>query len=125
MDGQMDGWMSEWKSKENEPPRSCHSHSPDVVWHGDHGAAVQQDLQDLIVVLVGCQNERSDLRGEGRGVAVSLLPRLFVAGDGEAGAGRERGQATDRRQDEEKDKKRKWWRTLLVTKDMKVLITVE
>ena len=46
--------------------------------HRDSGAAVQKDFQDLIVILVGGQDEGRDLRSEGRGVAVCLLPRLDV-----------------------------------------------
>lgn len=52
--------------------------SPDIMRHRNHGATVKQDLEDFIVVLVGCQDERGDLWGEGRDVAVCLLPRLLA-----------------------------------------------
>lgn len=49
-------------------------HAPDVMRHGQDGATVEQDLEDLIVIPVGGQNERRDLGCEGRRVTVGLLP---------------------------------------------------
>lgn len=74
--------------------------------HGDHGTAIQKNLQDLVVVLVGGQDEWGDLRGEGGGVAVSLLPRLLSVGSSEERGG-EREEETGRWGDVEGEGMRK------------------
>lgn len=44
--------------------------------HGERGTSVQQDLEDLVVVHVGGQDERCDVRGEVRDGAVYCFPAL-------------------------------------------------
>ena len=43
---------------------------------GEDGAPVKQDLDDLVVVGVGGQDERGDVGGEGGGVRWYRLPAL-------------------------------------------------
>ena len=42
-----------------------------------HGAPVQEDLDDLVVVSVGSEYERGDVGGEGGRVSVQSLQNLF------------------------------------------------
>ena len=45
---------------------------------GESGAPVQQDLDDLVVVSVGRQDQRRDVGGEGGGVGRQSLPTLKI-----------------------------------------------
>ncbi len=49
---------------------------PHVMRDGQDGAAVQQDLDDLIVVAVGGQDEGCDVRGKVGSVGRDCLPTL-------------------------------------------------
>ena len=49
---------------------------PLVVGAGEDGPPVEEDLDDLVVVGVGGQDERGDVRGEGRRVRGDRLPAL-------------------------------------------------
>ena len=51
---------------------------PDIVWHGQDGAAVQEDLDDFVVVPVRRQHERRDVRRERSRVRGYRLPTLKV-----------------------------------------------
>ena len=49
---------------------------PDIVRTGEDGPPVQQDLDDLVVVGVGGEDERGDVGGEGGRVGGQRLPAL-------------------------------------------------
>ena len=49
---------------------------PDVVGHRQSGASIQQDLEDLVIIAMGGQYQRSDIGREGRGGAIHFLPTL-------------------------------------------------
>ena len=51
---------------------------PLVMWTWEDGPSIEQDLDDLVVVGVGGQDERRDVRGEGRGVRRDRLPTLSI-----------------------------------------------
>ena len=51
---------------------------PLVVRTGEDGAPVKEDLDDLVVVRVRRQDQRGDVRGEGRCVGGNCLPTLIV-----------------------------------------------
>lgn len=50
----------------------------DIVGHGQCGPSVQENLQDLVVVFVGCQKQWGDFGCEGRDVAIDFFPTLKV-----------------------------------------------
>ena len=52
---------------------------PLVMWTWEDGPSVEQDLDDLVVVSVGGQDERRDVRGEGRGVGGDSFPTLSIS----------------------------------------------
>ena len=51
---------------------------PLVVGTGEDGPSVEEDLDDLVVVGVGGQDEGGDVRGEGRRVRGDCLPALTM-----------------------------------------------
>ena len=51
---------------------------PDVVRSGQCGAPVQEDLDDLVVVSVGREDQRRDVGGEGGRVGGQSLPALKI-----------------------------------------------
>ena len=51
---------------------------PLVVGAGEDGPPVEEDLDDLVVVGVGGQDEGGDVRGEGRRVRGDCLPALMI-----------------------------------------------
>ena len=51
---------------------------PLVVGAGEDGPPVEEDLDDLVVVGVGGQDEGGDVRGEGRRVRGDCLPALTM-----------------------------------------------
>ena len=51
---------------------------PLVVGTGEDGPSVEEDLDDLVFVRVGRQDERGDVRGEGRCVRGDCLPALTM-----------------------------------------------
>ena len=69
-EGRGEGREVGWGGAEGSGP------SPDVVRHGQRGAPVQQDLDDLVVVPVRRQDERGDVRREGGRVGRQRLPAL-------------------------------------------------
>lgn len=52
---------------------------PDIVGHRKGGTTVQEDFDDLIVVFMSCQDQRSDIWCERSGVPVNLLPALEMS----------------------------------------------
>ena len=50
---------------------------PDVVRTGKSGAPVKEDLDDLVIVGVGGEDERGDVGGEGGRVGGERLPALI------------------------------------------------
>ena len=58
-------------------PNSCSfSFIPDIVGHGEDGAAVEEDLDDFVVVAVRRQHQRGYVRRERGGVRRDRLPTL-------------------------------------------------
>ena len=51
---------------------------PLVVGTGEDGPSVEEDLDDLVVVGVGGEDERGDVRGEGSCVRGDRLPALTM-----------------------------------------------
>lgn len=53
-----------------------HVSPPDVMGHGERGSSVQQELKDLIVVLMGGEDQGRDVLGEGGRLSGQRLPAL-------------------------------------------------
>ena len=63
-----------WQKKEVDLIR----YLPDIMRTGEDGAPVQEDLDDLVVVGVGGEDERGDVGCEGGRVGGQRLPALKI-----------------------------------------------